>query len=149
MFNRRMAGLSGVGLLIAAPARAAPIPLILPQEAQLPPPREAPVATRGVTRGPIIRLVSPGPSPLNVTAPFWLRVEFMGRGGARIDPASLRVLYLRSWEVDISERLRPHVSVAALEVREAAVPSGHHVMRLEIRDVDGRLGESLLAVTMR
>ena len=106
------------------------------------------MASRSVTRGPLIRMVAPGPSPLTVGGPFWLRVEFVGRGGARIDPATLRVRYLRAWEVDISERLRPFAKPEALEVREATVPPGRHFLKIDIRDDGGRLSEAVVEITM-
>jgi hypothetical protein len=140
--------LFGIGMISPGSALADPFNLILPQEAQLPPPREAPIATRNITRGPLVRMVAPGASPLSIDRPFWLRVEFVGRGGARIDPGSLRVRYLRAWEVDISERMRPFATPAALEIREAVVPPGRHILKIEIRDDGGRLGEATVEIMM-
>ena len=140
--------LAGAWFFSPVRAFAAPVNLILPQEAQLPPPREVPVGSRGVTRGPLIRMVAPGASPQTVGGSFWLRVEFVGRGGARIDPSTLRVRYLRAWEVDISERLRPFATPEALEVREARVPPGRHLLKIDIRDDGGRQSEAVVEITM-
>ena len=129
-------------------AWANPVDLILRPEAALPPPADAPSATRAVTRGPIIRMVAPGPSPADLTGPFWFRLEFAARGGARIQPASLRVKYLRAWEVDLSDRLKPFTTAHALEIREAVVPAGTHHLRVEIEDEDGRKGSALILLRM-
>ena len=134
--------------LLTTAAHANPVDLILRPEAALPPPRDEPRVTRAVTRGPIVHMVSPGPSPAETTGPFWFRVEFAARGGGRIQPASLRVRYLRAWEVDLSDRLKPFTTVHALEIREAVVPPGNHHLRIEIQDEDGRTGSALVVIRM-
>lgn len=132
--------------LASSAARANPIEIIQRPEAALPPPRDVPSATRAVTRGPVIRMVAPGASPADITGPFWFRVEFSARGGARIQPASLRVIYLRAWEVDVTERLKPFVTEAALEIREAVIPVGDHHLRIEVQDDNGRSGSALISL---
>ena len=131
------------------PAQAERLLLVNPQEANLPPPAELPVSTRAVTRGPVLKLVSPSGSPAVVEGPFWLRVEFAGRGGAQPDPATLRVRYLRMFPVNITGRLKPFTSGEALEIREAELPLGTHHFVLEIQDNQGRLGTTVIEIHRR
>src|SRR6266852_4289651 len=77
---------------LSIPARAA-IVLITEQEAKLPPPRGAVAADRrGITRGPKIDVVLQGDQ---LHSPMHFQLKFESFGGAKIDPDSVKVTYLR------------------------------------------------------
>jgi hypothetical protein len=123
--------------LVSSSARANNL-LISEEEAKLPPPKGAVVADRrGITRGPRIELV--GEREQN-HSPLHLQLKFESFGGSKIDPASLRVTYLRNPNVDLTERVRSFASMSGLDMPDAELPPGDHLIRVDIKDSDGRVG---------
>jgi hypothetical protein len=126
-----------VVLLGSGAARAA-TKLITEEEASLPPPKGA-VATdrRGILRGPKIDFVSPaepGRSPVH------LQLRFQSFGSAKIDPNSIKVLYLRTPNVDLTPRIMQFVMPAGIDIPDTELPPGEHMVRVDIKDTDGRPG---------
>jgi hypothetical protein len=117
-------------------AQAAPVVLITPDEASLPPPKGAvAMAARGVTRGPKIEFAGvPG-----TTSPVKLSLKFQSYGGATIDLDSVRVIYLRADNVELTERVKPFITPSGIEIPEAKLPPGNHVVRVDLKDSDGRV----------
>lgn len=128
-------------LLVAAYAQAAP--LITENEAILPA-AQGSVVTRGITRGPGIRQISPDPAAENTKSPFSLKVVFEPRGGARIDPASVKVSYLKSPAVDLIERVRPGLTEKGIHLDNAEAPPGDHQIRLTVQDSEGRQASTVI-----
>ena len=135
-----------VGLLIglAAIAISAPVPvyagqvLITDEEAKLPPPRGAIAADRrGITRGPKIEFVADN-EPIH--SPMHLQLKFESYGGARIDPDSVKVTYLRTPNVDLTGRLKAFILPAGIDIPDVQLPVGDHMVRVDIKDSDGRIG---------
>jgi hypothetical protein len=137
-----------VGLLIvfAAVAMSAPVRayaaqvLITEEEAKLPPPRGA-VATdrRGITRGPKIELVA---DTEPVHSPMHLQLKFESYGGAKIDPNSVKVTYLRTPNVDLTDRVKAFVQATGIDIPDVQLPAGDHMVRVDIKDSDGRFGST-------
>jgi hypothetical protein len=112
--------------------------LITEEEAKLPPPKGAVAADRrGVTRGPKIRYVD-GSEPLH--SPMHLQITFEAFGGAKIDPDSVRVTYLKTPSVDLTPRVRPFVQTAGIDMPDVELPVGDHLVRVDVKDSDGRVG---------
>jgi hypothetical protein len=137
-----------VGLLIglAAIAISAPVPvyagqvLITDEEAKLPPPRGAIAADRrGITRGPKIEFVADN-EPIH--SPMHLQLKFESYGGARIDPDSVKVTYLRTPNVDLTGRLKAFILPAGIDIPDVQLPVGDHMVRVDIKDSDGRVGST-------
>ena len=123
--------------LVSFSARANNL-LISEEEAKLPPPKGAVVADRrGITRGPRIEVV--GEREQN-HSPLHLQLKFESFGGSKIDPGSLRVTYLRNPNVDLTDRVRSFASVGGLDMPDAELPPGDHLIRVDIKDSDGRVG---------
>jgi hypothetical protein len=98
--------------LFGAPALAAHV-LITQDEANLPPPKGAvAVDRRGVTRGP------------------------------KIDEDSVKVTYLRTPNVDLTPRIKPFVQMTGIDVPDAELPVGDHMVRVDVKDSDGRSGSA-------
>lgn len=137
---RRMLLASGVlafGIPALRDVRAqAGVWLITGQEAALPPSATS-KAGRSITRGPAIRQVSPV-GAVTANHPFDLRVEFFGRGGEKINAATTQITILRGGNIDITERLKPYITVNGIEMPTAMVPPGDHVLQVAVSDVDGR-----------
>ncbi len=133
-----LAIISMLAVLSQLPVFAASVILITPEEAKLPPPKVAvALSARGVTRGPQIELVKdsdPTHSPTHV------QLKFVAHGGATIDPASVQMTYLRTPDVDLTPRIKPFVSDNGIDIPSAVVPAGAHMLRVDLKDSDGRVG---------
>jgi hypothetical protein len=123
---------------VAMPASAAM--LITDEEAKLPPPKGA-VATdrRGVTRAPKIRYVEES-EPIH--SPMHLRLTFESFGGAKIDPDSVKVTYLRTPNVDLTPRIKSFVRAGGIDIPDVELPAGEHMVRIDVKDSDGRMGST-------
>jgi len=112
--------------------------LITQEEAKLPPPRGAVVADRrGITRGPKIKLLDESEP---VHSPMHLQVTFESFGGAKIDLESVKVTYLRTPNVDLTPRVKPFVQGAGIDIPDVELPLGEHMVRIDVKDSDGRIG---------
>ncbi|MFZ9137613.1 MAG: hypothetical protein ACO21E_07165 [Hylemonella sp.] len=121
-------------------------PLITPAEAALPPAAGA-LATRGISRGPAVKLVSPAPDA-PVKSPFNLRLNFEARGGEKIDPNSVKVTYLKSPFVDLTPRLQKGITASGIELPQADVPPGEHTLRVTVKDAAGRETNSTVTLSV-
>jgi hypothetical protein len=135
-----------VGLLLGFTVMSAWVPthagqvLITEAEARLPPPRGAIAADRrGITRGPKIELIA-GTEP--VRSPMHLQLKFESYGGAKIDPDSVKVTYMRTPNVDLTGRVKPFVQSAGIDIPDVELPLGDHMVRVDVKDSDGRVGST-------
>ena len=106
--------------------------------------------TRGISRGPGIKVISPDVNVTEVKAevktPFDLKIAFEPRGGVKIDSNSVKVTYLKFPYIDLTDRLKPGISETGIDFPKADVPSGEHSVKINVKDVEGR--ESSLIVTL-
>jgi hypothetical protein len=116
--------------------------LITEQEANLPQERIF-VGSRGITRGPRIELVQPGEAAYS---PMRFQVRFQSFGGAGIDTASLRVIYLKIPEVDITPRVLRFAHATGIDIPDAEAPVGVHYLRIEVTDSEGRTRSAVFAL---
>lgn len=108
--------------------------LITPREASY---QDSDKRDRGPMMGPKVTLATPASA---VKSPFTLNVRFEGRDGVPVDLNSLVVIYEKTPQVDLIERLRPYLTPAGISMPQAETPPGLHRIRVEIKDVNGRLG---------
>src|SRR5450631_525473 len=106
--------------------------LITAEEAKLPPPKGA-IATdrRGILRGPKVEVVSPSGT---VRSPLRLQLRFESFGGATINPDSVKVIYLRTPNVDLTPRVKPFIQANGIDMPEAELPPGEYTVRVDLRD---------------
>ena len=130
---------------LQAPSSAAS--LISAKEAALPAASEV-LPTRGISRGPGVKIVSPG-LDTPVISPFEFKVLFEARGDAKIDLNSVKVIYMKSPFVDLTPRLKKSISIEGIDFTKAEVPPGAHLIRVSVKDTDGRETNTIftLAVT--
>lgn len=134
------AGVFAVGFaVLSAPAEVqAGTVLISADEAKLPPPKGAiAVATRGITRGPKIEILTGADSN---KSPMRLQLKFESFGGAKIDTDAVKVTYMKSPAVDLTPRLKPFVQPTGIDMPDAELPAGDHMIRVDVKDSDGRAG---------
>jgi len=128
--------------LLAASQWGVAASLISAKEAALPAAAGA-LATRGISRGPGIKLASPE-ADTPVAAPFDFKVNFEPRGDAKIDPSSVKVVYMKSPFVDLTPRLKSAISANGIDFAKADVPPGTHTIRVTVKDTEGRETNSVL-----
>jgi hypothetical protein len=127
--------------LFSQPACAGTV-LITEQEASLPP-ESAVVGSRGITRGPRIELVQPGET---AHSPMRFQLKFQSYGGVGINTESLRVIYLKSPEIDITPRVARFAKALGVDIPDAEIPAGEHYIRVEVADFDGRTRSSIFVL---
>ena len=134
---------SRIGLIILAmglltAGRASATQLITDEEAKLPPPKGAVTADRrGILRGPKVDVILPGDT---VHSPMHLQLKFEAFGGAKIDPDSVKMTFLRTPNVDLTPRIKPFVQAAGIDIPDTELPPGEYTIRVDIKDSDGRIG---------
>ncbi|WP_339027477.1 hypothetical protein WI604_21770 [Bradyrhizobium symbiodeficiens] len=142
MTRNVLLGVVAAGLLLSAPARATQ--LITEEEAKLPPPKGAIAADRrGILRGPKVEFISPGDS---MSSPIPLVLKFESFGGAKIDPESVKMIFLRTPNVDLTPRVKPFVKPEGINMQDAELPPGEYTVRVDIKDSDGRAGTTIFTL---
>jgi hypothetical protein len=127
--------------LVAVAATAAP--LITPKEAQMPA-ASGELKTRGIARGPGIKVISPDVTAPEIKGPFDLKVVFESRGGNKIDASAVKVTYLKATAVDLTPRLKGAITENGIDFAKAEVPPGEHAVKITVKDVDGRESNTVM-----
>ena len=107
----------------------------------MPPPKGAIAADRrGILRGPKGRSHFAGRhGPLTVAAAVEVPVSF---GGATINTDSVKVIFLRTPNVDLTPRVKPFIQADGIDMPEAELPPGEYMVSVDIKDSDGRPGNT-------
>lgn len=144
IFSRRIIVVIGAVIAIAGPATAldAQLVLITADEAKLPPPKDVSDPSRAITRGPKIEVAMPPGSH----SPIALKVVFKTYGGSTIDLSSVQATYLRTPNVDLTARIKPFVSSTGIDLKDAELPPGDHIIRIDLKDSDGRIAKTNVSV---
>ena len=122
----------------------AQIKLITEAEAQTPN-LQVP-ATRAITRGPGISLLSPS----EVTGKsFALKLAFEPRGGAKIDASTIKFEYLKQPIIDLTAKFKAGLNGNQIELSQASVPAGTHPIRVSVRDSEGREGNTIIHLSAK
>jgi hypothetical protein len=121
-------------------------PLITAKEAALPA-ASGTLATRGISRGPAVKLSSPE-ADVPVNSPFDFKVIFEARGEGKIDPNSVKVVYMKSPFVDLTPRLKSAITPNGINFLKAEVPPGTHTIRVTVKDLDGRETNQVLTIVV-
>jgi hypothetical protein len=117
--------------------------LISLKEAKLPE-ASGSLKTRGITRGPAIKVSSPDLTAAEIKSPFDLKVLFESRGGNKVDPNAVKVSYLKSTEVDLTPRLQGAITAGGIDFSKAEVPPGEHAIKITVKDLDGRESSTII-----
>lgn len=144
MIRHLIAGVALVSVLL--PAGAQNVALITPAEAALPPAAGA-LATRGISRGPGVKLLSPEPDT-PVKGPVNLKLSFEGRGGEKIDPGTVKVTYMKTPMVDLTPRVQSAISTTGIDLKQADMPPGEHTLRITVKDTAGRETNSTMKLVV-
>lgn len=120
--------------------------LVTPEEAGHP---DAPAlllggAERAVTDGPGIEIVTPQKAA-EYRRPIDIRVDFKPQG-APVDFETLKVTYVKLFNIDITDRVKPFASAAGIRLERADLPSGNHTVRVSIADTRERESSATFTV---
>jgi hypothetical protein len=113
--------------------------LITEQEANLPQ-ESVLVAGRAITRGPSVQFVQSGAT---VHSPIHFQVRFQAFGGSKINLDTLRMIYLKTPEIDLVPRVIRFTQRDGIDILDAEIPPGEHYFRIEISDTEGRIRSSI------
>ena len=136
----------------AAPAAAAATPFELVTETEYKVDAAAPRVprTRSIKAlppagAPSIQVLAPSLGGAAIGSPLRIAVSFKPVAGARILPATFRVLY-GVLKIDLTERVSKYATVNedGAVIDQAKVPSGQHRLLLRVADDKGNLGEQEL-----
>ena len=145
MISRRTVLVTLASLVVLMNAAGAQtLQLISPDEAKLP--DAPPIATRAITRGPGVKLLSPESGKKES---FAFKIAFEPRGNSKIDPASVQVIYLKHPQVDLTERSKSSINPGGIELSSASAPPGDHPIRVLVRDDEGRQGVATMKLSLR
>jgi hypothetical protein len=111
-------------------------PLVTAQEAALPS-ASGTLATRGISRGPAVKLNSPEVDT-PIQSPFDLKFTFEARGESKIDLSSVKVVYMKTPIVDLTPRLKNAITPTGIDFQKADMPVGTHVLKVTVKDTEGR-----------
>lgn len=125
----------GMILTVMATMASSQTILITEEEAKLP--NAQVLSTRAITRGPVIKLVTPTEVPAKS---FALKLNLEARGGAKIDTGSLKIEYLKQPIVDLTSRFKAGLQGNHIELQQAKIPEGQHAIKVSIKDSEGREG---------
>ena len=145
--RRTIVAIASAGFVLAGlPATHAEV-LITRAEAALPGSTAVSGNTRGLTRGPGIEQLSPSPDK-SMASPIPLLIKFVPRNNVAINPGSVKFTYLKSNPVDLTERIKRHVTADGIDMSQAEVPPGTHIIRLDIQDLQGRSGSAVIRLVV-
>lgn len=122
----------------------AQVQLITDAEARLPDGKTT--TTRAITRGPGIRFDSATDVPAKS---FGFKVTLEPRGGAKLDPQSLKVEYLKDPIIDLTERVKVGLKGDTIDLPQTKVPVGTHPIRITVRDSEGRTGSQTISLSAK
>ncbi len=145
-FLPKVVALGLFSAVLASPLKAEI--LITENEAALPAAADTGLTFRGVTRGPKVQIVSPAPGAGTVTSPLSLKLKFESFGGAKIDTATVKASYLKSPSVDLTQRMQKFVKENGIEMEGAIVPPGEHIIKVDLKDTDGRAGSANIKINV-
>jgi len=104
--------------------------------------------TRGISRGPGIKLISPVPGS-EMKSPFDLKVAFEPRGGAKIDPSLVKVVYLKAQPIDLMPRVKNALSEQGIALNGAETPPGENQIQISVQDSEGRISNSIIQLNVK
>ena len=139
-----IAALAG-GLALACLGQASAEVLITADETKLPAPTSAP--SRAVTRGPGVEQEAPSPD-VRVSSPLPFKIKFQIRNNVAIDQSTVKLIYLKTPPVDLTDRIRKYITASGIEMNQAEVPPGVHFLRCDLKDMQGRMGTAFIKLTV-
>jgi hypothetical protein len=83
-----------------------------------------------------------------VKSPFDLKLRFKTYNGTKIDTASIKVLYLKAPQADLTPRLIKHLQGNIIEMSAAEAPPGQHEIKIEFKDSRNHTGSETMTLNV-
>ncbi len=115
--------------------------LITPEEAASAPRAEAPggalldVGKQESNLGPTIEILKPNVGG-KASGPVEIQINFVPKTGP-VDLTSLKVTVVKFLPFDITDRLRDYATADGIQIKEAKIPVGKHIVRISVADTQG------------
>jgi hypothetical protein len=129
---------------VPAAEAANEIELITMTEARYPP---NPIEIRGPVPGPTVQVISP-PSDVAQISPIRLILRFNAYGGTVVDKDSVRLIYEKDPLVELTWRVSAYIEPTGINIENAKVPPGTHIILVRLKDSSGRVGETHFQFTI-
>jgi len=110
---------------------------ISPDEAAFAPAPEASlIRSRGLnTKGSRIDVLKP-PADVPQQSPLEIVIRFH-QNSAAVNPDSVKVQLVKFISIDITDRVKPYLSANGIEVKEAKISPGSHLVQVSVSDGEG------------
>ena len=116
--------------------------LVTEAEDSLPLPKEVPAPSdRSITRGPKIELDE---DKGGNRARFHLKLKLKTFGGSAIDLNSVNAAYIKDPTAYLASRVRPLAQQSGIDIPDAQLPPGEHLIQRSIKDSDGRVVSKII-----
>ena len=69
--------------------------------------------------------------------------------GEKVNMDSLRVIYLKLFGIDITDRLKPHIKETSIDAVEVTFPKGEHEFEIRIQDAEQMESSKLVKVRVQ
>lgn len=144
-----LAGLTAWLAVNAHPVKAGDLWLISPEEAAFAPaPEESLIRSRGLNnKGPRIDVLKPAEDAPQ-QSPLEIQVRFYPNPAA-VNPESVKVQLVKFISIDITDRVKPYLSETGINVKEANIPSGTHLVRITVSDGKGETNSREIELQVR
>lgn len=142
--------LCGVLMVVAVqPVEAEEMWLISPEEAAYAPaPEESLIRSRGLnSKGPRIDVLKPA-DDVPQQSPLEILVQFHPNPVA-VNPDSVKVQLVKFISIDITDRVKPYLSESGINVKEANIPPGRHLVRITVSDGKGETNSKEIELQVR
>ena len=101
-----------------------------------------------VERGPIIVLNSPK-NEGRYPKPIKIDILFIPRDAVDIDLSTLKVIYVKIFDIDITARVKKHSTNTGIQIPEAELPSGKHKLKILLADTKGQMSTQKLVFVVK
>jgi hypothetical protein len=144
-----LAGLTAWLAVNAQPVQAEGLWLISPEEAAFAPaPEDSLIRSRSVnSKGPRIDVIKPAEDAPQ-QSPLEIQVRFYPNPAA-VNPESVKVQLVKFISIDITDRVKPYLSESGINVKEANIPAGKHLVRITVSDGEGETSSREIELQVR
>lgn len=135
----------GQGIWLITPEEAA-MPAALPEQSRLQGGMPFDIGRELPDTGPMIELLKPNDG-MFTPVPVEVSIRFEPRA-APVDVSTLKVMVVKLVLIDITDRVRPYTSPQGIQIPDARLPSGTHIVRISLADAAGGVSRKQITVSV-